>query len=234
MSLSLETRRLLRNTSTATLTTQLMKRGFRNAFMRGVTARQPGAHMVGEAYTLRYIPGREDITTVESLSDPEHPQRKAIESIPLGHVMVVDCRGETYVAGIGAILVARLKVRGAAGFVCDGGIRDHTDAVASQLPLFAASAAAPPNVTVHHAVDINTPIGCGGVPVFPGDTIVGDDDGVVVLPSHLTDEVAFAAAEQESIEEFVLEEIRRGAPLIGTYPPNAATLDRYRAQNGKA
>jgi regulator of RNase E activity RraA len=229
--LTAATRKLLARTSTATLATQMMKRGLRNAFLRGVHRLTPGAApMIGLAWTLRYIPAREDLATLESLGNPEHPQRQGIETIPKGHVLVMDCRGETDAAAIGAILIARLKARDAAGFVADGGIRDLETAAQQGLPLFAAGAAAPANVTRHHAVALNQPIGCGGVPVFPGDVVVGDGDGVVVLPAQIAHEIAVAAVEQEQVEDFLLKEIRGGRSLFGTYPPNDETMRRYRTK----
>jgi regulator of RNase E activity RraA len=229
MALTETTRDLLRQVSTATLTTQLMKRGFRNAFMEGVRAANPGeGSMVGQAVTLRYIPAREDLDSIESLGSRDHPQRKTIETIPAGAVLVADCRGDARAAAVGAILFARLKARGAAGFVCDGGVRDLATAAAQGLPVFCAGPAAPPNVIRHHAVDAGLPVACGGVSVFPGDVVVGDSDGVVVIPRHLAEEVAVAAAEQDRLEAFLLEEVRSGKPLFGTYPPDEATMRRYR------
>ncbi len=234
MALDPSTRKLLEQVSTATLTTQMLKRGLRNIFMAGVRPLHgAGANMVGEAATLRYIPAREDLDTIDSLGSREHPQRKTIETIPSGKVLVVDCRGEIGAAGVGAILLARLKARGAAGFVCDGGVRDAAEAARVGLPLYAKGPAAPPNVTRHHAVDSNVPIACGGVAVFPGNVIVGDGDGVVVLPPALAAEVAEAAVEQERLEAFLLAEVKAGAPLFGTYPPSEETLQRYRAKERK-
>jgi regulator of RNase E activity RraA len=231
MTLSDQTRALLREVSTATLTTQMLKRGFRNVFMAGVRAWHPdGGNMVGAASTVRYIPAREDLDTIETLGSREHPQRKAIETIEAGRVLVIDCRGETQAAGAGAILMARLQARGAAGFVCDGGVRDLAAAAAVGLPVYCAGPAAPPNVTRHHALDMDRPIACGGVAVFPGDVIVGDRDGVVVLPAAIAEEVALAAAEQDRLETFLFEEVKAGASLFGTYPPNEAMLQRYEAQ----
>ncbi len=220
----------LRRVSTATLSTQLAKRGFRNTCMKGVRQLSPGLKLVGPAATLRYIPAREDLDTIESLGSREHLQRVTIESVAPGHVLVMDCRGERYTAGIGAILIARLMSRGIAGVVCDGGIRDLEEAAASGLPLFGAGPAAPPNVTLHHAVDRDLPVACGGVSVFPGDILVGDSDGIVVVPAHLAGEVSENALEQEEVETFILSEIRAGAELFGTYPPNEKTLERFRKQ----
>ena len=235
MALADALRAKLLEVSTATLTTQMLKRGFRNVYMSGVRPlHQGGPRMVGEATTLRCIPAREDLDSLEALASTKHPQRKAIETIAAGHVLVVDCRGELGAAGVGAILVARLKARGAAGFVCDGGVRDAGEAASLGLPVFAAGSSAPPSVMRHHAVAIDQPIGCGGVAVYPGDVVVGDGDGVVVLPAPLAAEVAEAAHEQERLEQFIMAEIQAGKPLFGTYPPNAETLARYRAARSRS
>jgi regulator of RNase E activity RraA len=215
----------LRLVSTATLTTQLFKRGLRNAFMQGVRPLgRYGANLVGPAFTLRNIPAREDIDNVAVFANPEHPQRKAIEITPAGYVLVIDCRGDTRAACAGQILVTRLMKRGVAGLVGDGGIRDAGPiGEMPQFPVFCAGASAPLNLAQHHAVETNVPIGCGGVAVYPGDIIVGDRDGVVVIPVAMTDEVADDTSEQEELEEFLLERVADGAALPGTYPPNAAT-----------
>jgi regulator of RNase E activity RraA len=224
-SLSRETLDLLRRVSTATLTTQLFKRGLRNAFMQGVRPLgQYGGNLVGPAFTLRNIPAREDVDNVAVFADPEHPQRKAIEITPAGHVLVIDCRGDTRAACAGQILVMRLIMRGVAGLVGDGGIRDAGPiGEMPQFPVFCAGPSAPLNLARHHAVESNVPIGCGGVAVYPGDIIVGDRDGVAVIPSAMADDVARDAAEQEELEEFLLRRVTDGAALAGTYPPNEAT-----------
>ena len=223
-----ETKALLRGCSVATLSTQLFKRGLRNMVMQGVRPLAQGdAPMVGEAFTLRYIPAREDLDHVGVFADPEHPQRKAIETVPPGHVMVCDCRGDARAASGGSILMTRLKVRGAAGFVSDGGLRDSPEIAGLGFPLYFGGPAPLLNLARHHAVDMNLPIGCGGVPVYPRDVVVGDGEGVIVIPRHLAAEVARDAAEQERLEEFVIEEVRNGAPVIGTYPPKEAALARY-------
>jgi len=216
--------------STATLTTALFKRGFRNTFIAGIHRINPGApRMVGPAYTMRYIPAREDLDQLSVFTDPDHPQRKSIEMIPPGHVMVVDCRRDTQAASGGEILTTRLMKVGAAGLVSDGPVRDGEPI--SELPfhVFCAGRSAPTNLIRHHAIDINVPIGCGGVAVYPADIIVGDNDGVVVIPQHLADEVARDATEQELLETFLLERVRSGARLPGTYPPNAETQAAYQA-----
>ena len=221
----------LRRVSCATLCTQLFKRGFRNVFIQDVVRlTQPGEeNLVGPAFTVRNIPAREDLDQLSAFENPEHPQRKGIETVPSGHVLVIDCRGETRAASGGQILMTRLKVRNAAGFVSDGPVRDSGEIAAMDFPVYCAGGSAPLNLIHHHAIDLNVPIGCGGVAVYPGDVIVGDDEGVVVIPRHLADEVARDAAEQELLEEFVLERIEGGAKLPGTYPPNAETRAAFEA-----
>lgn len=220
-----ETLAHLKKVSVATLCTQLFKRGFRNVFIQGVgrmTTPSTG-NMVGPAFTMRSIPAREDLDQLSAFDDPMHPQRKAIESVPPGHVLVLDCRGEKRVASGGQILTTRLKIRGGAGLVSDGAIRDSGEISKMDFPVYTAGGSAPLNLIHHHALDQNVPIGCGGVAVYPGDIIVGDDEGVAVIPAHLADEVARDAAEQEVMEQFLLEKIQGGATLPGTYPPSAQT-----------
>jgi len=216
--------------STATITTQLFHRGFRNLFLNGVLPLN-SAHcrFVGEAVTLRNIPMREDLDRLEGFRDPEHPQRKAIETAGPGQVLVMDCRGDLRGASGGNILITRLRERGAAAMVSDGAVRDSPEIARNPFPVFAAGRSANLSLIVHHAVDINVPIACAGVPVFPGDIVVGDEEGVVVVPRHLAAEIAQPAAEQEELEAFLLQQIEAGAPLRGTYPPNEATLAEYEA-----
>ena len=218
----------LKRTSTATITTQLFKRGLRNCFIQGVRPLGPLAeNMVGPAQTLRNIPAREDLDHVGVFANPEHPQRKSVENFPAGKVWVVDCRGDASAASGGEILMTRLTVRGAAGVVSDGGMRDAAAIARMSLPVFCAGPSAPLNLARHHAVDIDVPIACGGVPVYPGDMIVGDSDGVVVIPAHLAEEIARDAAEQELLETFLLTRIQGGARLPDTYPPNEETRAAY-------
>jgi regulator of RNase E activity RraA len=220
----------MRRVTTATLTTQLFKRGFRNRFMRGVRPLgQYDGNLVGPAFTLRNIPAREDLDVVEGFANPEHPQRKAIETVPPGHVLVVDCRGESNAASGGEILATRLVMRGVAGLVSDGGIRDSAPIAKLPMPVYCAGPAAPLNLVSHHATELQVPIGCGGVAVFPGDLIVGDADGIVVVPAHLAEDIARDADAQEKLETWLLGRIQAGAALPGTYPPNAETRAAYEA-----
>ena len=231
MDTNAQTIELLRHVSTATLCTQLYKRGFRNVYVQDIVrlTTPSGGNMVGPAFTMRSIPSREDLDQLSAFDNPDHPQRKAIESVPPGHVLVLDCRRETRVASGGQILTTRLQVRGAAGLVSDGPVRDSGAIAEMDFPVFCAGGSAPLNLLLHHAIDLNVPIGCGGVPVYPGDMMVGDDEGVVVIPRHLADEVAADAVEQEKMEVFILERVQQGAKLAGTYPPNAETRAAFKA-----
>jgi regulator of RNase E activity RraA len=220
----------LRLVSTATLTTQLMARGLRNTFLVGLRPLNPGhARMIGTAFTLRYIPAREDIDVLSVFQDPEHPQRKAVETVGPGQVLVMDCRGRGRAASIGGILATRLLRRGAAGIVTDGAVRDSSTFATLALPAYSAGVSATTNLVQHHAVDLQVPIGCAEVPVYPGDVMVGDSEGVVCVPRELAGEVARDAVAQEHLEEFVEAQIDAGAALPGVYPPNAETRVRYAA-----
>jgi regulator of RNase E activity RraA len=228
--ISAETRRLLAQTSTATLATQLFKRGLRNTFLLGVSRlnHDPAPVMVGEAWTLRYIPAREDLNGPGEY-DESHPQRRAIEDCPPGAVLVADCRRDTSAACGGDILMTRLASRGVGGMVTDGGMRDVANIAKLAMPVYIGAPAAPASFHRHAAVDANVPVACGGVPVYPGDIMVGDLDGVVVIPRHLAEEVAHDAAEQEQLEAWILEEVRGGRGIFGLYPPDADTRARYEA-----
>ena len=180
-----EVKRKFEGVGTATIATALFKRGLRNQFVQGVRRLQAGAKvMVGPAFTLRYIPAREDLDVVAAFRDPQHPQRLAVETVPAGHVLIMDCRRDASAASAGAILATRLQVRGCAGLVTDGGLRDVEEIAELALPAYCAAPSAPTNLTKHHAVDINLPIGCGSTPVYPGDIVVGDADGVIVVPGR--------------------------------------------------
>lgn len=208
----------LRTIATSTLTTLLYKRGFRNVFIQGARPLKTGQRLAGPAFTLRYIPAREDLDGLDAFLDPRHPQRVAVEEIPAGAVLVMDCRGDVSVAAAGSILATRMQVRGVAGIVTDGGLRDARGIAALEIPAWCSGPSAPTNLIRHHALDINAPIGCGGVPVYPGDIMVGDDDGVVCIPAYLAEEIACEAIGMERYEDFVLEQVRNGATIIGLYP----------------
>jgi len=220
MALQAATRDKLRTVSTATLCTALFKRGLRNQFIQDVHPVNPDTPtMVGEAFTLRYIPAREDLNALTVFQDPKHPQRDAVERCPAGAVLVIDSRKDARAASAGSILITRLMVRGVAGVVTDGGFRDSPELQAMPFAVYHQRPSAPTNLTLHQAIDIDVPIGCGDVAVFPGDVVVGDQEGVVVIPAHLADEVAREAVEMTAFEDFVTEEVRKGRTIIGLYPP---------------
>ncbi len=214
------TKQQLLTVSTATLCTALFKRGLHHQFIQDVRPLHADLpNMVGEAYTLRYMPAREDLNTIEVFRNREHPQRKAVEECPPGAVFVIDSRKDARAASAGGILVSRLMRRGVAGIVTDGGFRDSPEIAKMPFPVYHQRPAAPTNLTVHQAIDINVPIGCGDAPVFPGDVVVGDAEGVVVIPAHLADEVAAEAAEMTVFEDFVQEKVMEGRSILGLYPP---------------
>lgn len=229
--LSDETRGQLMAVSIATLTTALFKRGLRNVFLQDVHPVAPkGRNMVGPAYTLRYIPAREDLNPITVFENPEHPQRAAVERCPPGHVLIMDSRGDARAASGGDILVTRLMQRGVAGVVTDGGFRDSPGIGSLDIPAYHRRPSAPTNLILHQAIEINGPIGCGGVPVFPDDVVVGDDEGVVVIPAEIAAEVAAEAVDMTEFEDFVLERVQAGASIIGLYPPtNPQTKEEFRA-----
>jgi regulator of RNase E activity RraA len=238
MALKPATRDKLKTVSTATITTALFKRGFRNQMIQGAVPLRPGKPtMVGEAYTLRYMPAREDRNPITVFQDRTHPQRKAVEECPPAAVLVIDSRKDPRAASAGAILVTRLQVRGVAGIVTDGGFRDSAEIGALEIPSYHVRPAAPTNLTRHEAIDINVPIGCGDAPVFPGDVIVGDDDGCVVIPAELADEIADEAAEMTLFEDFVSEKVREGRSILGLYPATdpqtRVDFDKWRKVKGR-
>ncbi len=224
MTLSTSTRDKLKTVSTATLCTALFKRGLRNQFIQDVrpvntdlTAKQP--NMVGPAFTLRYIPAREDLNPITVFQDRTHPQRAAVEQCPPGAVMVFDSRKDARAASAGSILITRLMVRGCAGAVTDGGFRDSPEIAALPFPCYHQRPSAPTNLTLHQALDINLPIGCGDVAVWPGDVMVGDKEGVIVIPAHMADEIAAEAVEMTAFEDFVTAQVLQGRSILGLYPP---------------
>ena len=219
----------LRGVTTATLTTVLLKKGLRNIWLRGTKPLRPGQpRIVGPAFTLRFVPAREDLATPESWASPTST-RAAIECMPAGCVAVVDAMGVTDAGIFGDILCERIRVRQVAGLVTDGVVRDVAGVLNSNLPVWCDGVAAPASVAGLTFVGWQMPIACGGVAVFPDDIIVADDDGAVVIPAALLDEVIEAAVEQEKLEAWIIGEVRAGHPLPGLYPANAETKARYQA-----
>ncbi|HBT69063.1 MAG TPA: ribonuclease activity regulator RraA [Agrobacterium sp.] len=214
-----ETREKLMTISVATLATALYKRGLRNQVIQGVhPLGYKGTNMVGPAFTLRYMPAREDRNQLVEFRNPAHPQRVAIETCPPGYVMVIDSRKDASAASAGDILVTRLMVRGGAGIVTDGGFRDAATIAELDIPAYHIRPSSPTNLTKHEAIEINGPIGCGDAPVFPGDIIVGDADCVIVIPAGIADEIATEAVEMTAYEDFVVEQVKAGQSIIGLYP----------------
>jgi len=223
-SLNPATRDKLLHVSTPTLCTALFKRGLRNQFIQDVlpvnTQRDPKTpNMVGEAFTLRYIPAREDLNPITVFQDRAHPQRKAVEECPPGAVFVIDSRKNPRAEAAVSILVTRLMKRGVAGIVTDGGFRDSPEIAQLAMPAYHQRPSAPTNLTLHQALDINVPIGCGDVAVWPGDVVVGDGEGVVVIPASIADEIADEALEMTAFEDFVTEKVNEGRSILGLYPP---------------
>src|SRR5947209_1028814 len=217
--LSDSTRARLKTISTATVATALFKRGFRSQCIQDVHPLDPGQPtLVGEAFTLRYMPAREDLNKLDVFRDRSHPQRRAIEDCPPGAVLVMDSRKDARAASAGAILVTRLQQRGVAGVVTDGGFRDSAEIAKLGFPAFHQRPSAPTNLTLHQAIEINVPIGCGDAPVFPGDVILGDADGVIILPAGIADELADETTEMTAFEDFVAEQVDRGRGIFGLYP----------------
>ena len=229
-SLSAAAREALKRVSSATLTTVLFKRGLRNVFIQGVFLLNRSApRMVGEAYTLRYIPAREDLDQLGAFEGRGHPQREAIEACPPGHVLVMDARRDASAATGGDILMTRLMVRGVAGVVTDGGLRDSQTIETLPWPAYCGARSAPLNLVRHHAVDSQVPIGCGGVAVYPGDVVVGDQEGAVVIPAGIAEEVAREATAQSEFEDWVEAKVKEGRSIFGLYPPSPETRAEYEA-----
>ena len=213
--------------TTATLTTVLLKKGLRNVWVRGAFPLRAGQERVaGPAFTLRFVPAREDLATPASWSAPIST-RTAIEAMPEGSIAVIDAGGCTDAGVFGDILCERMRVRNVAALVTDGVVRDLDGVDATTLPVWARGAAAPPSVAGLTFVNWNEPVGCGGVAIFPGDFIVADRDGAVVIPAALIDEVLAEAIEQEALEAWIIDEVRAGAELPGLYPANAENRARY-------
>jgi regulator of RNase E activity RraA len=224
---------VLSGVATATLTTFLLNRGLRNVWLRGtrpIRAGQP--RLVGRAFTLRFVPAREDLATPASWASPIST-RAAIEAMPAGAIAVVDAMGVTDAGIFGDILCARMVRRGVAALVSDGVVRDLAGVLGTGLPVWCQGTASPPSVAGLTFVGWQQPIACGGVAVFPNDVVVCDDDGAVLIPAALVDEAVDKAPEQERLEGWIMQQVQAGQPLPGLYPPNAENLARYEAARGR-
>lgn len=233
-----ETKALLEKVSVATLATALYRRGLRQQVIQDVHPLAPkGRNMVGPAFTLRYMPAREDRNQLVEFRNPKHPQRHAVETCPPGHILVMDSRKSATAASAGDILVSRLMVRGVVGIVTDGGFRDAMNIGGLDIHAYHNRPSSPTNLTTNEAIDINVPIGCGDAPVFPGDILVGDDDSIIVIPSEIADEIALEATDMTAYEDFVLEKVLAGAGIIGLYPAtdeaNLAEFEIWKSERAK-
>jgi len=225
----------LRQVSTSTLATQLYRRGFRQPTLIGLKLLSNVVDgFVGEAYTMRFIPAREDVNTPDPYRSGNTLQWETIENVPPGHVIVVDSRGDVSAASGGDMLMTRAMVRGAAGFVTDGGLRDGH--VLADLPFatYAREVTITTRAASHHVADVQTPVSCAGVAVYPGDVLVGDRDGVVVIPRAIAEEIADPSLAQEQMEAYLNTRIKGGEPLWGIYPPSDETKAQYEAWRAAA
>jgi regulator of RNase E activity RraA len=231
VTLSDATKQQLNAVSTATLTSQLLKRGFRNTFVSGCVPLCPHLRLLGYAFTLRYAPAREDLDVQVDFDNDTNVQRLAVEAIGQDEVLVIDARGELRAASFGHILMTRIKIRGAAGLVTDGALRDTPAIARLELPSYCRGAHATTSAVIHHPADMNVPIGCGGVLVMPGDVVVGDAEGVVIIPRAHAEDIAAAAYAQERLEEFVTGKVAGGAGIRGLYPPSDDVLEEFDARD---
>ncbi|WP_166980932.1 fumarylacetoacetate hydrolase family protein [Paramicrobacterium fandaimingii] len=222
-----ELREKLASVGTATISSQLRKRGLNNVSIDGVTTTRPGLRMVGRARTLRYIPGREDL--FQSHGGGYNAQKRIVDSLEKGDVLVMEARGETGTGTLGDVIALRAQQLGAAGVVTDGGVRDFAEVAGLDMPTFHNGAHPAVLGRRHVPWDTDITIACGGAAVQPGDIIVGDDDGVIVIPPALAAEVADAALEQEKSEVFIAEMVAAGERIEGLFPMNDEWKDRYAA-----
>ena len=214
-----EIKKIYQNASVATICTALFKIGLKNQFIQGLfPLNRDLPNMVGPAYTVRYIPAREDLNSLEVFKNPKHPQRVAIEECPMDHVMIFDSRKDPRAASAGAILITRLMVKGCAGVVTDGGFRDSNEIKNLPIPSYHQRPSSPTNLTLHQAVDINVPIGCGDVAVWPSDLLVGDKEGVVVIPQNVIKEISEEVKFMTIYEDYVIDKVRLGSSIKGLYP----------------
>ncbi len=224
------TRTRLMSLPVPTLTATLAAKGIANGFLAGLRPLDTGnARFVATAYTMRALPVREDMLRAVSDGTGPNLHRKAMRDVAAGQVIVTDCGGDAGISFFGELISTFLKGKGVAAIVTDAGIADVADVAATGLPVFCQGSAPIPGPARRLVADLMRPIDCMGVTVCPGDVLVGDENGVAVLPRAMAVEIAEAAAEKEALERFLLQRLKDGAPLDGTYPPDAATLDAYRA-----
>lgn len=228
MQIDPQVREKLLQVGSANVANVLLSKGFRNVMMLGLSplsADQP--QMVGPAYTLRFIPAREDLDSMANYGKTDNKHRRAIEECPSGSILVIDAFGSLAASSMGDMMAARLKFRGVSGVVTDGGYRDSAAITATGLPCFQKRNAPPATPIALHPIALNEPIGCAGVAIYPGDVLVGDTDGVVVIPRHLVEEVAAAALDAVMYEEFAARQIAQGRPIFGLFPATPESRIEY-------
>src|SRR6202012_584271 len=228
-----ESWRKLHEVSTASLTSELLNLGFRNTFMAGVRPLRPDQRMVGYAFTLRYIPAREDLDFQVEYDNWTNPQRVAVETVGPDQVLVIDARGQIGAASLGHILATRLMVRGAAGLVTDGALRDSPAIATLDFPAYAAAAHGTTSSVLHHPADLGLPIGCGVVLVEPGDLLVGDAEGVVVIPAAVAEDVATRTWDRDHLETWLQQRVRGRPHHRRPLPPDEETKAEYRRATGR-
>lgn len=222
------TRDKLARVGTANIANALFKRGLRKTYMLGIAPLSPDQEqLVGPAYTLRFIPSREDLDTMANYSRADNLHRRAIEECPPGHVLVIDTNGNADASSAGDLMAARMRRRGVAGVVTEGGFRDTPAIRKTGLPAYQYRAAPPATPIAMHPVELNRPIGCAGVAVYPGDVLVGDGEGVVVIPRHLVEEVAEDAIAAVEYEAFAELQIARGRTIFEVFPATAQSRKEY-------
>ena len=214
-----EIKDIYKKASVATICTALFKKGLKNQFIQGISPlNKKISKMLGLAFTVRYIPAREDLNSIDVFKDPNHPQRVAVEECPKDYVMVFDSRKDPRAASAGSILLTRMMVRGCAGVVTDGGFRDSHEIKNLNIPTYHNRPSSPTNLTLHQAIDINVPIGCGDVAVWPNDLIVGDQEGVVVVPNNIITDISTEVKFMTIYEDYVLKKVKKGSSIRGLYP----------------
>lgn len=223
-----ETRERLSCVGSANIASALYKRGFRNVYLLGLaplSAEQ--GQLVGPAYTLRFIPAREDLDSMANYARNDNLHRIAIEECPEDAVLVIDTGNSVRAAAMGDMMAARLKYRKVAGVITDGGYRDAPAIRDTGLPCFQRQSAPPATPIALHPIELNAPVGCAGVAVYPGDVIVGDGEGVVCIPRHLVDEIAEQALAAVEYEAFAALHIARGRSILGLFPATPESQAEY-------
>ncbi|MGI4801448.1 MAG: ribonuclease activity regulator RraA [Janthinobacterium lividum] len=218
--------RLARCTS-GSLTTELFRLGFKQCFMVGLRPLNPDVKpFAGEAYTMRMIPAREDIETYATLTptpNDDNLQWVAVEDTQPHQVMVIDSRYDPRAASMGNMLLTRMHLRGVVGVITDGSFRDGSEIAKMEIPAYCQQVVASTRLSYHHVADLNVPIACAGVAVYPGDIIHGEKDGITVIPRHVALQVLDACEKRDPLEKYLEMRVKSGEALWGVYPPTPQT-----------